>query len=267
MAILTLMHCELLAKIMGWLCAVFTAYSLIFTTTMDHRSLCFGFVCSFLFAYGTRPDPQNPRYDAITFTMLLHILLASLFLSSLSLRLASSLWSRYHKRSGTLCPAHRATVALTREAGSNDQLAALLPGLHCIELPCLQFQPTPEAGQLEAVIAAHDLVLLTSPQAAAVFLQCWLKIGQPAVRIATVGKGTSRALLEAGIVPVFEPSEALGAALARELPTSAGTLPILMSYWLPAKLGLWLKVTGCSMLLRHWQGTGWWRTCNSEAFR
>lgn len=136
-------------------------------------------------------------------------------------------------RKGTSCPSSRLfaqqkiKVALTRETGANDKLAALLPEFECVELPCLAFETTPGASRIGSELAVHDAVILTSPQAAKVFLKEWNHHGRPPVKVITVGKGTSQPLKKEGIVPVFEPSEALGKVLAKELPLEIGKSLIL----------------------------------------
>ncbi len=120
--------------------------------------------------------------------------------------------------------ARRLKVALTREEGTNDKLAVLLPNFDCIELPCLAFEKMDATLQLDSAIKAHDAVVLTSPQSVNVFLEAWFRLGKPAIKVATVGKGTSKPLISSGIIPIFEPSEALGAVLAKELPLDIGIL-------------------------------------------
>jgi len=115
------------------------------------------------------------------------------------------------------------SIALTREDGANDKLAALLQGLTCVEIPCIAFGPGSDVGLLPAALTATDIIVITSPQAAQVFLTAWSQAGKPQVRIATVGKGTSKPLAAAGLVSVFEPSDATAETLAKELPTTWGT--------------------------------------------
>ena len=116
-------------------------------------------------------------------------------------------------------------VALTREIGANDNLLALLDGLECVELPCLAFAAGEDSDMLPSALTEHDLVVITSPQAAKVFLVACenAKLGPDEVRIATVGAGTSRPLKERGYDPVFEPSDSTAATLAKELPDRWGT--------------------------------------------
>lgn len=56
---------------------------------------------------------------------------------------------------------------------------------------------------------AFDWVCLTSPEAAAVFINGWTEAGKPNVNIAVVGKGTGKILSETGdakLEPAFTPS-------------------------------------------------------------
>jgi uroporphyrinogen-III synthase len=118
----------------------------------------------------------------------------------------------------------RPLVALTREAGANDKLAALLPAseVECVEIPCIAFGPGEDSPSLSAALTKYDSIILTSPQAAVVFLAAWQEAGKPKVRLATVGKGTSKPLKAAGLEPVFEPSDSTAETLAKELPLSLG---------------------------------------------
>ncbi|KAJ1409648.1 uroporphyrinogen-III synthase [Ochromonadaceae sp. CCMP2298] len=115
-------------------------------------------------------------------------------------------------------------VGLTRELGANGKLLGLLEDeVECFEVPCIMFDTGDDIDKLEAAIPAHDIITITSPQAADVFLNVWMAIGKPAVKVVTVGKGTSKPLIAAGIKPVFEPSDATAVTLARELPAELGT--------------------------------------------
>lgn len=72
------------------------------------------------------------------------------------------------------------------------------------------------AGRREALVAAlqgggFDWVTITSPEAAAVFVEAWRQAGEPSVRIAVVGKGSGQvleALVPSGALdPAFTPSK------------------------------------------------------------
>lgn len=122
----------------------------------------------------------------------------------------------------SLSPVSIRTVALTREKGANDKLAALLPGIQWVEIPCIAFEPGPDVNKLENLLTDYDLIVITSPQAASVVLDVWKSKGKPQVKVISVGKGTSKPLIKEGITPVFEPSDATGVCLAKELPLELG---------------------------------------------
>jgi hypothetical protein len=136
----------------------------------------------------------------------------------------------------------RSVVALTRERGANDKLMNLLvskskglsnenenedknkDNLECIEIPCIQFGPGPDLPALTSALRETDLVVITSPQAAHVFLEALSSAGLPpsSIRVASVGKGTSAPLKDKGVIPVFEPSDSTAKTLAVELPDTWG---------------------------------------------
>jgi uroporphyrinogen-III synthase len=114
------------------------------------------------------------------------------------------------------------TIALTRERFANDKLKTLLAGLTCYELPCIDFVATVNVQELHQLLQANDQIVITSPQSAAVFVTAWTELGKPKVTVASVGEGTSKPLLNSGIVPVFTPSDSTALTLAKELPSSQG---------------------------------------------
>ena len=117
-----------------------------------------------------------------------------------------------------------AKIALTREDGANDKLAKLLEGLEVYEIPCIMFDAGEDASKLPNAITSHDLIVITSPQAAKTFLESWKIAGKPDnLKIATVGDGSSKSLIAEGLIPVFEPSDSTARTLAAELPLSLGS--------------------------------------------
>lgn len=118
----------------------------------------------------------------------------------------------------------RALVALTRESGANDKLLNLLSNENCIELPCIAFASGEDAAKLPEALDLCDLVVLTSPQAANVFMAACEGAGKSpdSITVATVGKGTSKPLVAKGYHPVFEPSDSTAVTLAAELPDAWG---------------------------------------------
>lgn len=117
-----------------------------------------------------------------------------------------------------------AKVALTREDGANDKLAKLLEGLEVYEIPCIMFDVGEDASKLPNAIKSHDIIVITSPQAAKTFLESWKIAGRPDnLKIATVGDGSSKSLIAEGLIPLFEPSDSTARTLAAELPLSLGS--------------------------------------------
>ncbi|XP_020161645.1 uroporphyrinogen-III synthase, chloroplastic [Aegilops tauschii subsp. strangulata] len=124
-------------------------------------------------------------------------------------------------------------VVVTREQGKNAKLVAALEkhNVHSLELPLIQHVEGPDADRLSAVLRDEkfDWVTVTSPEAAAVFLEGWKAAGSPKVRIAVVGAGTARTfdeVLQSNDGPLevaFSPSKALGKVLASELPRTSET--------------------------------------------
>ena len=116
-------------------------------------------------------------------------------------------------------------VYLTRESGKNDKLQSLLEarGVPSHELPCIAFESMPGAAELPARLASggFEWVVITSPEAASVFLEAWDAGGRPTLRAASVGAGTSKVLAAGGLPPEFEPSKATAEVLAAELPVQA----------------------------------------------
>jgi len=115
-------------------------------------------------------------------------------------------------------------VALTRELGKNDKLKSLLPdSVETYELPCIMFDAGRDLNRLQAEMSLHDIIIITSPQSASIFIEQWQAKGCPVIQVATVGKGTSKPLLDVGINVIFEPSDSTAVVLAQELPISYGS--------------------------------------------
>jgi uroporphyrinogen-III synthase len=121
-------------------------------------------------------------------------------------------------------------VYLTREAGKNGKLQTLLEhrGVPSVELPCIEFQSLPGAAELPAMLTSGSFgwVVITSPEAASVFLEAWAACGRPALRVATVGAASASVLDAAGLPVEFVPSKATAKVLAAELPVD-GDAPVL----------------------------------------
>ena len=89
-------------------------------------------------------------------------------------------------------------VALTRELGKNSKLEVLLKehGVETMEIPCITFETGADFDKLSCALSDSEweFVVITSPEAAAVFLPVWEEVGRPALRVASVGAGTRAAL-------------------------------------------------------------------------
>ena len=109
-------------------------------------------------------------------------------------------------------------VYLTREAGKNGKLQTLLEhrGVPSVELPCIEFQSLPGAAELPAMLTSGSFgwVVITSPEAASVFLEAWAACDRPALRVATVGAASASVLDAAGLPVEFVPSKATAKVLA-----------------------------------------------------
>ena len=119
------------------------------------------------------------------------------------------------------------SVVLTREAGKNGKLAAALAqrGVPTLELPMVRTEPGEERAALPRALALTDWewVVVTSPEAASVFVDGWAVAGKPPTRVAVVGAGTGRALLEKrGLRVEFTPTLANAVSLGAELPLLPG---------------------------------------------
>lgn len=127
-------------------------------------------------------------------------------------------------------------VVLTREAGKNGKLQRMLEerGVRCLEMPLVETAAGPDRDALPGVLreGGFDWVCLTSPEAAAVFVEGWRAAGRPAVRIAVVGDGTGRVLREQpeaeDLRPQFVPTVANAEHFGPELPAlPGGTMCVL----------------------------------------
>jgi uroporphyrinogen-III synthase len=102
-----------------------------------------------------------------------------------------------------------------------------------------------DADKLADAMMQVDIIAITSPQSAAVFIDSWKSANNPVVRVITVGneyqakilyhhndiviemaymvgKGTSKPLEKEGIYSAFTPSDFNAETLAKELPLSLG---------------------------------------------
>ncbi|XP_062216628.1 uroporphyrinogen-III synthase, chloroplastic [Phragmites australis] len=126
------------------------------------------------------------------------------------------------------CSSPPPDVVVTRERGKNAKLIAALEkhNIHSLELPLIKHVEGPDTDRLSDVLRndKFDWITITSPEAAAVFLQGWKAAGSPKVRVAVVGAGTARTFDEVlesddrSLEVAFSPSKAMGKVLASELP-------------------------------------------------
>eukprot|EP00197_Chlamydomonas_leiostraca_P010590 CAMPEP_0202867360 /NCGR_PEP_ID=MMETSP1391-20130828/9267_1 /ASSEMBLY_ACC=CAM_ASM_000867 /TAXON_ID=1034604 /ORGANISM="Chlamydomonas leiostraca, Strain SAG 11-49" /LENGTH=287 /DNA_ID=CAMNT_0049547399 /DNA_START=64 /DNA_END=927 /DNA_ORIENTATION=- len=145
--------------------------------------------------------------------------------SILGQRRAAQCIGRVHARL-VINAAHKPSVVLTREKGKNGKMMKALGKLNmdCIELPLIEHTDGPDKARLPDALKAggFDWVAVTSPEAAAVFLEGWEAAGKPQVRVAVVGGGTGEVLAAAGVTPAFTSSKALGKTMGSELPHVPG---------------------------------------------
>jgi len=149
-------------------------------------------------------------------------MIALLLATSASWAPAAPHWTP-HARASCVLSLAPPPVFLTREDGKNGKLRKLLDerGVASEELPCIAAEVLPGAETLCEVLTTggHGCIVLTSPEAATVFLDAWRKAGQPPLTpLATVGAGTAAVIEAAGLAASFVPSKATGKTLAAELP-------------------------------------------------
>eukprot|EP00270_Netrium_digitus_P001003 TRINITY_DN11119_c0_g1_i1.p1 TRINITY_DN11119_c0_g1~~TRINITY_DN11119_c0_g1_i1.p1 ORF type:complete len:366 (+),score=63.81 TRINITY_DN11119_c0_g1_i1:76-1098(+) len=122
-----------------------------------------------------------------------------------------------------------AEVVLTRERGKNEKLrnALAAEGVLSLELPLIEHREGPDAAELPATLSDKqkhfDWVVVTSPEAAHVFLEGWRAAGRPNLRLAVVGAGTGQVFEEnahkdGSLKVAFTSSKATAKCLASELP-------------------------------------------------
>lgn len=117
---------------------------------------------------------------------------------------------------------------VTRERGKNGKLINALAkhGVNCLELPLIQHMHLPDLDRLSILLSdtTFDWIIITSPEAALVFIDAWKAAGTPKVKVGVVGAGTASIF---DVVPqsskqfldvAFAPSIATGKILASELP-------------------------------------------------
>jgi uroporphyrinogen-III synthase len=122
------------------------------------------------------------------------------------------------------------TVVLTRQSADNAELASRLRarGVRVVELPCVRVEALADARELAAELDAlreEDWLVVTSRHGADAVARCAV----PRSLVAAIGDATAARLRAHGLAVAFQPSEASGAALARELPSPTGIVLLARS--------------------------------------
>jgi len=111
-------------------------------------------------------------------------------------------------------------VALTRDPAKDASLIRRLDeaGIPHQSVPLLKHAPGPDHDKLaDRLRESWDWVIVTSPTAASFLLSAWEEAGKPSLRVAAIGKGTSRALEAGGLTVAYTSPQAYGAYLAADL--------------------------------------------------
>lgn len=120
------------------------------------------------------------------------------------------------------------SVVVTREQGKNGKLINALNscGLSCLELPLIEHRKGPDRDLLPRLLHEENFewIIITSPEAASVFLEGWREAGNPPVRLAVVGSGTGQMFegCPKEIEIAFTPSKATAKVLSSEIPHVEG---------------------------------------------
>lgn len=139
-------------------------------------------------------------------------------------RHASALCVEAHIATGSKT---KASVVVTREHGKNVKLMKALAkrGIRCLELPLIEHRDGPDLLKLVQTLreGKFEWIVVTSPEAATVFLRSWREAGRPKVRIAVVGAGTGELFQNAEeganqLDVAFTPSKATAKVMSSELP-------------------------------------------------
>ena len=122
------------------------------------------------------------------------------------------------------------TVVLTRDPADNAELASRLRtgGVRVVELPCVRAEPLADVRDLDAELAAlreQDWLVVTSRHGASAVARC----AAPRSAVAAIGDATAARLRAHGLPVTFQPNEASGTALARELPRPIGVVLLARS--------------------------------------
>lgn len=120
----------------------------------------------------------------------------------------------------------RPKVALTRESSKNFHLYDLIlkHQLECdvVLLPLLEHSSYLNVAAVRdkfaLAITDADIIVLTSPQAALEVVKFWPQVDNRYIKVASIGKKTSRILSQGGIRVDFTPTKENALSLAQELP-------------------------------------------------
>lgn len=111
-------------------------------------------------------------------------------------------------------------VVLTRSLRKDEGLIKRLErqGIPFASVVLLEHNHGPDFPKLAQQLSrAWDWVAVTSPTAARFFLGGWKEAGRPRRKIAAIGKGTAKVLIDEGVKVTFIASQAYGESLAAEL--------------------------------------------------
>ena len=119
-------------------------------------------------------------------------------------------------------------AVLTRPKGLSSGLASMLRerGAEVLELPAIRTEPMTDPGQVRRAIqrlvgGGYDWIVFTSPSGVRIFFRELMEISDLralcCVKIAAIGQGTAKALLELGLKADFIPTAADGETLGTEL--------------------------------------------------
>ncbi len=124
-------------------------------------------------------------------------------------------------------PLHGRRVAVTRARAQASGLAARLRslGADVVETPVIRIEPRPVEGEVETMVAEigeYALVILTSPNGAALLMDALAATGRDAralarATVAAIGPGTARELERHGIGPDVVPPRSIAEALVEAL--------------------------------------------------
>ncbi len=119
-------------------------------------------------------------------------------------------------------------VLITRPKDLSSGFAAMLreKGAEVLELPTIRTEPMPDPGPIRRTIqrlmgGGYDWIVFTSPNGVRIFFRELMEVSDLralcCVKVAAIGQGTAKALLELGLKADFVPTAADGETLGTEL--------------------------------------------------